>query len=103
MKNSKLYFYLSIAGIVLNFITGVGMIISIILLVLIPSEKNKILEHFDGSNEDEAEELSDLSSAKTLSIINIVLSVVIYLVVFALLLFFGIGLFSSGGNFSRWS
>jgi hypothetical protein len=101
MKNSKLYFYLSIAGIVLNFITGVGIIISIILLVLIPGEKNKILQHFDGSNEDEAEELRDLSNAKTLSIINIILSIVIYLVVIALFFFLGVAFFSSGVNFSR--
>lgn len=100
MKNSKLYFYLSIAAIVLNFITGIGIVVSIILLVLIPGEKNRILQHVDGSNEDEAEELRDLSNAKTLSIVNIILTFVLYFVAIVLFFFLGVALFSFGGNFS---
>lgn len=96
MKNSKLYFYLSIAAIVLNFITGFGIVVSIILLVLIPGEKNRILQYFDGSSEDQAEELRDLSNAKTVSIVNIILTIVLSFVAIVLFFFFGVTFFSFG-------
>ena len=39
MKKSEIYYYTSIAAMFMTFLTGFGFLVSIVLLVLIDSEK----------------------------------------------------------------
>ena len=46
MKNVQIYYILSIGSIVLTFTTGIGVFASLILLVLIQHEKDKLSNNF---------------------------------------------------------
>lgn len=87
MKTSKIYFYLAISSIFLTFLTGLGFVLSIILLFLISSEKQNLLSNFDESFIQR--ELQDLKNAKVLSIANLILTALLLFIVFIGLLFFG--------------
>lgn len=85
MSTSKLYYKLSIAAFFLTFFTGIGLMLSIVLLILVIVEKKNILSQksYLGVNQD----LEYLKSAKKFSIINLILNVVLMVIAGLLLIF----------------
>ena len=76
--------------------TGIGIIISIVLLVLISSEKKLLLEN--SNNSEISDDLSKLKTAKTLSIINLVINfILIFLAVILIIVFI---FFAAGDPYS---
>ena len=67
--------------------SGLGIFMSIVLLFLISSEKKQLLSTFHPN--DLIEDFEKLQTAKTLSIINIVLNVFIFFIIIILFLIFG--------------
>jgi hypothetical protein len=93
MKKSEIYYYISIAALFMTFLTGFGFIVSIILLVLVGSEKQRLnaISNLDLNSE----ELHQLQVAKKLSIINIIINVVlIILAVIFIAVVFGFAIFN---------
>lgn len=82
MKNVQIYYIMSVGSIVLTFTTGIGVFASLILLVLIHSEKEKLSSHFVVDNE---ETLKILQKAKKLNIINLIINGVLILALIILL------------------
>ena len=87
MKNVQIYYILSIGSIVLTFTTGIGVFASLILLVLIQHEKDKLSNNFLLETESL---LETLRKAKKINIINLIINGVIValgLIVVIVLLF----------------
>ncbi len=77
-------------AILATFMTGLGIIMSIVLLILISSE-NKLLQS-NLNIEEVAEDLRKLKTTKTLSIVNIILNAVLMVLgILLLILVFVIG------------
>ena len=87
MKKPELYFLLSIIALVITFLSGLGIFMSIILLFFISSEKKNILA-LSQTNET-INDLKNLRNAKIISIVNIVFNIVICVVVVVIFLFLG--------------
>ena len=84
MKKGQIYYISSICSIVLTFTTGIGVFTSLVLLVLIQSEKDKL----SGSLLVETEKsLKILQKAKKLNIINLIINGVLFAAVIILFLY----------------
>ena len=84
MKNAQIYYISSIGSIILTFTTGIGVVTSLILLVLIQSEKDKLSNSFLVETE---KSLEILRKAKKLNIVNLIINGVLFAAVILLLLY----------------
>ncbi len=84
MKSVQIYYILSIGSIFLTFTTGIGVFTSLVLLVLIQSEKDKLSKSFLVETENS---LKILQKAKKLNIINLIINGVLLAAVIILLLY----------------
>ena len=85
METPKLYYYLSFATIFLTFTTGIGIFASLVLLVLIHSEKQNQTNTYLVGTENS---LEILRKARKINIINLIINgVIIGLGVILIILF----------------
>lgn len=87
MKKSELYLLLSIIAIVLTFVNGLGFILSIIVLFLNNSEKNKLL--IQNQTVEIKKELNKIRISYVLSVINISISIILIISIAVLTILFG--------------
>ncbi len=71
METPKLYYYLSFATIVLTFTTGIGIFATLVLLVLIHSEKQKLSNKYLVGTENS---LETLQKDKKINIVNLIIN-----------------------------
>ena len=87
MKKSDLYLLLSGCALILTFLTGLGFILSFVLLFLIHSEKKKLKQEFTAL--DFKTENRKLTIAQILCVIDIVICIAIL----GFLIYLGLGYF----------
>ncbi|WP_309608994.1 hypothetical protein [Flavobacterium sp.] len=84
MEKPQTYYYLSIVSIVLTFTTGMGIFASLVLLVLIQSEKEKLSGNYLVGTE---KSLETLKKAKKIVLINLIINGVLFAAVIILFLY----------------
>lgn len=84
MDKPKLYYYLSIVSIVLTFTTGFGILASLILLVIIASEKDKLSNKYLVGN---VNALETLRKARKLNKVNLIINAVFFVILAIALIF----------------
>lgn len=77
MEKPKLYYYLSIVAIVLTFTSGLGILASLILLVIIASEKDKLSNKYLVGN---VNALETLRKARKLNKVNLIINAVLFVI-----------------------
>lgn len=87
MKKSELYLLLSIIAVVLTFVSGIGSIVSIVLLFLNNTERKRLL--LEKQTDEILKELNQIRISNILSVVNILISVFFIIIGIVLLLFFG--------------
>ena len=87
MKKSELYLLLSIIAVVLTFVSGIGSIVSIVLLFLNNTERKRLL--LEKQTDEILKELNQIRISNILSMVNILISVFFIIIGIILLPFFG--------------
>lgn len=96
MKSHKTYFYLSVIAIVLTFTTGFGIFASLVMLVLIHSETEKLSNKYIIDTEDA---LEILRKARRLNIINLIINAVIIAIIAIILVVLAVYVGTDSGRY----